>query len=174
MDISIEKRSKRIFCFTFEWTQRSRDCSIFVQWRKSVLRSGGDDRKLALRFFARACTHVRTETHYTPHTHTRARAHTHAHTRARTHTHTHTYTHTHTHTHTHMRTHTHYFYWGHSKQCSNEQNRWLYKLYQYARASEASERLWVRNSLFSWSLLRLVWTAARPVGCRYHCLYYIR
>ena len=30
------------------------------QWRKSVLRSGGggDDRILALRFFARACTHI--------------------------------------------------------------------------------------------------------------------
>ena len=39
-----------------------------------------------------------------------------------------------------------------------------YKLYQYAWASEASEPLGIRNNMFSWSLLRLVWTAARPVA----------
>ena len=64
----------------------------YFQWRKSVLRSGGDYRNLALRFFARACMDTHTETHYT----------THARTRARTHAHTHAHTHTHTHTHTHI------------------------------------------------------------------------
>ena len=72
-------------------------------WRKSVLRSGGgggDDRNLALRFFARACTHIPRHT-TRPHTHARARTH------ARTHTHTHTHTHTRAHARTHAHTHTH-------------------------------------------------------------------
>ena len=58
---------------------------------------GGDDRNLALRFFARACTlhHTHTHTHMR-HTHTPIMAHTHKRARARTHG-------THTHIHTRMR-----------------------------------------------------------------------